>query len=503
MLHFNRKMMKVNNIKNTRNIIVAWVAMILLTLSSCSESFLDVPPQGEQAGETFWTSEADATAGVNAIYGNLRSWNNTAFPAIAIESIGADEAEKGSIANDATFLNNFDNFSVTSTDGVLGGFWEGQYQNINLCNQVIENIAAIPMDQTLKSRYIGEAKFVRAYSYFRLVRAYGGVPLRLKLAKDPAEFNIPRASVEEVYAQIEQDLNEAASVLPQSYGSTDVGRATKGTALALHAKVSMYQKKWDQVLSLTNQVMNMGYSLFPDFQDLFRINNENSSESIFEVQCEYYPAIKGASNSQYSQVQGVRTQSGYWGFNVPTQALADAFEPGDPRREGTILFVGTTTKYGDAITGASGDPVRYNGKAYVPFSTPWDNDNPRGAQQNVRVLRYAEVLLMNAEAANELNNPTQALASLEMVRARARNGNTGILPRVTTTDKAALRNAIYHERQVELGMEYDRYFDVIRQGRAAEIFGPKGWKANKNEVWPIPQNEIDLSANVLTQNPGY
>lgn len=503
MLHFNRTVMKLYNRKNTQNAMVACAAAILLMFSSCSESFLDVPPQGEQPGQTFWQTEADATAAVNSIYGNLRTWNNTAFPAIAIESLGADEAEKGSSPNDATFMNNFDNFSVTSTDGLLGGFWEGQYQNINLCNQVIENIQGIQMDQSLKSRYIGEAKFVRAYSYFRLVRAFGGVPLRLKPAKDASEFNIPRASAEEVYALIEQDLDDAAAVLPQSYGSADRGRATKGAAIALHAKAALYQKKWDQVLSFTNQVMGMGYSLFPDFQDLFRVNNENSSESIFEVQCEYYPAIKGSSNSQYAQVQGVRTQAGYWGFNVPTQTLADAFEPGDPRREGTILFVGTTTKYGDAITSVAGDPVRYNGKSYVPFSTVWDNDNPRGAQQNVRVLRYADVLLMNAEAANELNNTTQALASLELVRARARKGNNTILPAVTTTDKTALRNAIYHERQVELGMENDRYFDVIRQGRAAQVFGPKGWKAGKNEVWPIPQTEIDLSVNVLTQNPGY
>ncbi|WP_374166754.1 RagB/SusD family nutrient uptake outer membrane protein [Arcticibacter sp. MXS-1] len=494
--------MKLLNYINKRNIIIALGAMTL-SFSSCTNDFLDVDPQGKQPAQTFWKTPEDAGAGVNAIYANLRSWNNTAFPAIAIESLAADEAEKGSSPNDASFLNNFDNFSVTSTDGVLGGFWEGQYQNINLCNQVIKNIVDIQMDEALKSRYIAEAKFVRAFSYFRLVRAFGGVPLRTEPTQDPLAYNIPRASASEVYALIEKDLDDAAATLPQSYGSADIGRATKGAALAMHAKVAMYQKKWDAVLALTNQVMGMGYSLFPDFQDLFRINNENSSESIFEIQCEYYPSIAGASNSQYSQVQGVRTQSGYWGFNVPTQTLADAFEPGDTRREGTILFVGTTTKYGDAITAVAGDPVRYNGKSYVPFNTPWDNANPRGSQQNVRVLRYAEVLLMNAEAANELGNPTQALASLELVRARARKGNPNVLPPVTTTDKAALRNAIYHERQVELAMESDRYFDVVRQGRAAEVFGPKGWKANKNEVWPIPQTQIDISNNLLTQNPGY
>jgi hypothetical protein len=144
----------------------------------------------------------------------------------------------------------------------------------------------------------------------------------------------------------------------------------------------------------------------------------------------------------------------------------------------------------------------YNQKSYVPFSD-YVSGFSEGAQQNIRVMRYAEFLLMNAEENNELGNTTAALASLELVRARARAGNNTILPPVVTTDKNALRLAIWHERRVELAMEFDRYFDVIRQGRAAEIFGPKGWTAGKNEVWPIPQTEIDLSAGTLVQNPGY
>jgi hypothetical protein len=145
----------------------------------------------------------------------------------------------------------------------------------------------------------------------------------------------------------------------------------------------------------------------------------------------------------------------------------------------------------------------YNQKSYVPFNDPNNQDCNEGADQNLRVMRYAEVLLMNAEANNELGNTAAALASLEKVRARARAGNNAILPPVTITDKTALRTAIWNERRVELAMEFDRYFDVVRQGRAATVFGPLGWKANKNEVWPVPQSEIDLSAGVLTQNPGY
>ncbi|RYY38114.1 MAG: RagB/SusD family nutrient uptake outer membrane protein [Sphingobacteriaceae bacterium] len=476
-------------------------ALLILSTPACKKSFLDVPPQALEQSEQFFVTEEDATKAVNSIYANLREWKQTAFAPIAIESVPADEAEKGSSATDATFFNAYNNFTVSASEGQLNDFWLGQYQSINLCNQVIDNIPNIQMDASLRNRYIAEAKFVRAYNYFRLIRAFGDVVLRLHLPKDASEYNLPRTPKAEVWAAVEQDLTEAASVLPQNYAAADVGRATKGAALALHAKVSMYQQKWQQVFDYTNQVMGMGYSLFPNFQALFRIENENSSESVFEIQAQSLPGIAGASNSQYSQVQGVRAQSGGgWGFNVPTQALVDAFEDDDPRQNATIIFRGETTPQGDPIA-ATGDNPRYNEKSYVPFSRPFVQNE--GEDQNVRVIRYADVLLMNAEAANELGNTSQALSSLELVRARARGGNNAILPEVTTTNKDDLRDAIWHERQVELAMEFDRYFDVIRQGRGQEVFGPLGWKPNKNEVWPIPQNEIDLSAGVLTQNPGY
>ena len=477
------------------------VLSTLIFASSCKKSFLDVDPQGQQAAQQFWKTQEDATKGVNAIYANLRTWENLAFPALAIESTGSDEADKGSTPIDAPFFDLYDTFTVTSSEGSLQSFWTGQYRNINLCNQVLDNIPNISMDESLKTRYLAEAKFVRAYSYFRLVRAYGGVPLRLKVPADASEYNIPRADKATVYAQIEKDLSEAAVALPASYGASDIGRATKGAAIGMHAKVAMYQQKWNDVLSLTNQVIGMGYSLFPDFEKGFRTQNENNVESLFEVQCEFLAGNNDASNSQYSQVQGVAGEpAGGWGFNTPSAELIAAFEPGDPRKEATILFPGETTPQGDHIK-SNIINIGYNQKSYVPFGMFVSGN--QGSQQNFRVLRFADILLMNAEAANELNNTSLALTSLNKVRARARGTATGILPDVTTTDKVALRAAIYKERQVELALENDRLFDVIRQGRGAEVFGVKGFKANKNEVWPIPQTEIDLSGGLLTQNPGY
>ncbi|RYF45269.1 MAG: RagB/SusD family nutrient uptake outer membrane protein [Chitinophagaceae bacterium] len=492
-------------LRTTNNIFrrTAGVVMIagLLLPAGCAKSFLDVDPQGQQASEQFWVDQEDAVLGRNAMIANLRGWTNTAFAPIAIESMGSDEAEKGSDPGDAAFHTNYDNFTHTATEGQTLDFWKGQYQNINFANQLMDNIPAITMDEGLKARYIAEAKFVRAYSYFRLVRAFGDVPLRLNVPANSEEYNLPRAPKSEVYAQIEQDLTEAASVLPQTYPVTAVGSITKGAAVALHAKVAMYQAKWADVLSLTNEVMTMGYDLFPDYEKQFRTENENNIESIFEIQNTYLPGNCDASNSQYSQVQGVKgVRGGGWGFNVPTAELANAYETDDPRRDATIIFRGETTPQGDVID-ATGVNPRFNQKSYVPFSRYVECSE--GSEQNVRVIRFAEVLLMNAEAANETGNQALAKTSLNRVRARARGGNAAILPDVTTNEQAELRDAIWHERQIELAMEFDRFFDVIRQGRAVAIFGPKGFQAGKNELMPVPQTEIDISAGVLTQNPGY
>ncbi|OKS86954.1 RagB/SusD family nutrient uptake outer membrane protein [Mucilaginibacter polytrichastri] len=480
--------------------ITAALLVVLISAQSCKKSFLEVPVQGQTTSSTFFTTEADATAAVNSIYGGLRSFGQVAFSPLALESIPSDDAEKGSTVGDATFMNLYDTYTVTATEGQLDGFWSALYIQINLSNQVLDNVPKITMDATLKSRYLAEAKFVRAYCYFRLVRAFGGVVLRLHVPTSSDQYNVQRSTAAQVYTAIEQDLTDAAAILPATYSGSDIGRATKGAALSLHAKVAMYQKKWTDVFAYTNQVMALGYSLFPNFEQEFRIANENSSESVFEIQCASISSIADASNSQFSQVQGARQTGGGWGFNVPTSDLSNAFEAGDPRRDATILYRGETTPEGDLVLTSNPNPM-YNQKSYVPFTVPFISNE--GEAQNIRVIRYADVLLMNAEAANELGNTAQALASLEVVRARARAGNPAILPKVTTTDQTALRTAIWNERRYELAMESDRYFDVIRQGRGTAVFGPKGWKANKNEVWPIPQDEIDLSQGLLTQNPGY
>lgn len=490
------------------------VSVIILTGSllmvGCSKSWTNSQDAlvGQPDAKSFWAN-ADADAALRAttaLYTNLRAWNNTAFASAAIEGLGSDDEEKGSVPNDATFLNMYNDFTADPTEGQGDSFWQGQYQNINFCNQVIDNVPNITMDENLKSRYIAEAKFIRALSYFRLERAFGNIPLVLKLPTTPNELNPTQSTPADVWAAIEKDLDDAAAVLPVSYDAANVGRATKGAALALHAKAALYQQKWADVVTFTNDVTGLGvYSLFPDFYAMFRIANENSVESIFEIQCNYVSGNGGLSNSQYSQIRGNRDAGVGWGFDVPTQSLVDAFETGDPRLQATIMFAGSTTPSGDVVPAPqAGAPSMYNMKSYVPF--PLALTTNQGADQNVRMLRYADVLLMNAEANAQLNNTDDALASLEKVRARARAlsadpANT--LPEITTTNKDELLAAILHERRVELALENERYFDLIRTGNAATVLGPLGWKAGKNEFWPIPQTEIDNSGGVLKQNPGY
>jgi hypothetical protein len=478
-----------------------------ILIAGCTKSFLNREGAGTVNATQFWKTQADATAANAAMYADLHSYNELAFPAIAIESMGSDDVTKGSVPTDATFMNEYITFTVTPGEGQLEGFWSGVYGNINFANQILTNVPGISMDASLKARYLAEAEFIRAYDYFRLVRAFGAVPLRLHPPAGAADYNLARTPVATVYAQIEADLTAAAAVLPTTYSATDIGHVTKGAALALHAKVAMYEKKWSDVLTYTNQVTALGvYSLFPDYEKLFRTQNKNSTESIFEIQNALIPNEPSESNSQYSQVQMPRVTepAGGWGFNDPSPNLIAEFESGDPRLAATVIYTGQTTAEGDMIDASAPDPY-YNYKSYVPFGEYVSGFN-QGCQQDFMVLRYADVLLMNAEANANLGNTAAALASLEMVRARAREGNAAILPPVTTTDQATLINDIWHERRVELAMEFDRHYDVIRQGRGAAVFGAiagSHYTAGKSEVWPIPQNEIDLSAGTLTQNPGY
>lgn len=462
----------------------------MLTIS-CNEDFLNIKPEDKVEAENFFQTQDDAVQSVSAIYANLRAWRLGGFAPLIL-TIAGDDAEKGSSAGDAAFFNDINNFTYTSSAFIINDYWSGQFYGINLCNQTITNIPNITMDEALKTRLLAEARFLRAHHYFNLVKAFGGVPIFDGLPADQ-NYNIPRNTKQEVYDFIIEDLQFAESNLPTNYGSTDIGRATKGAAKGYLAKVNMYLGNWPQVLAYTNEVMGMGYDLLPDFNSVFRIENENSIESIFEVQATFISGNCDVSNSQYAQIQGVRGQFG-WGFNVPTQELSDSFEAGDLRRDATIIYRGETTPEGDYIN-LVGDNPMYNQKSYVPSGLI--GNCSEGSEQNIRVMRFAEILLMNAEAANETGNSSLALTSINKIRTRA-----GLTP-LGTLSQTDMRNAIWKERRSELAMEGDRFLDLVRQGNAGTVLGPLGFTTGKNELFPIPAQSISLSNGVLVQNPGY
>ena len=474
--------------------------VIVLGATACTD-VLDRSPQGEYTLENFFQSEEQAVQSVNAVYNQLRQWETHVFSFIGMTDIVSDDSDKGSTTSDGFFLQEVDQFTYTPSNVAPAGVWSGYYTGIFRANLAINRIPDVPeMNEDLRQRLIAEASFLRAYYYFNLVRWFGGVPLILQ--PFPDDFEIPRASAEEVYAQIEADLNFAMDNLPASYGGTDVGRVTSGAATGMLAKVALTRMNYERAAELALDVINSGrYELYPNFDGIFRMEGENSSESLFEIQAAAFEI--GGGGSQYNEVQGVRGVPNLgWGFNRPSDDLIAEFERGDPRREATILYVGEVLPDGSGIVeGDAGiDGERFNQKAWVP-EHPGTNGNGPG---NIRILRYADVLLIAAEALNEIGRQDEALMYLNMVRERARGG-ANVLPDVTTIDQGELRNAIWHERRVELALEQHRWFDLVRTNRSFEVMQPlrPNFTQNKNELFPIPQVEIDLSEGALQQNPGY
>ncbi len=477
---------------------------LLLFANSCADEVLDREPKVDFTLESFFETEEHAMLATNATYNHLRDWSVHVFSFIGMTDIVSDDATKGSFPADANFLQEIDDFTFTSANGAPAGVWNGYYTGIFRANLAIERIPDVPeMDETLRARLIAENKFLRGYFYFNLVRWFGELPLVTE--PFPNEFEIPRSSVDAIYTQIITDMNDAIVDLPPSYSGADLGRVTSGAAKAMLGKVYLTRGNFQESERLLMELIQSNqYDLFPNYALLFRPEGENSVESIFEVQA---TALEGTNDggSQYNEVQGVRgTPNLGWGFNRPSDDLIRAFEPGDPRREATVLSVGEILPDGSDIVQDNPNIIgeRYNQKAWVP-EHPGGNGNGPG---NIRILRYADVLLMAAEALNENGKAADALIYLNQVRARARGSNTSILPDVTTTNQGELRQRIWQERRVELALEQHRWFDLVRQGRAEEVMlavGKTQFRSPKNLLFPIPRLEILLSNGALTQNPGY
>lgn len=484
----------------------------LLVIASCKKDFLDRQPLGRFIDDDIPAGSFDSK--IFATYALLRAggFNNHLY--LAIHSFRSDEAEKGSSTSDGADQGlMYDEFQYNKTNGGIQEYWTAHYALIIAANAIISDIDSLQATDAPTLINKAEAKFMRAFSYWHLVRTFGQVPkIDFKITA-AAQVNKPKASVNEIFALIDADLQEATSMLPITWADPQYnGRLTKGAAMTLQIKAQLWRKNWAGALNAAKGVIALNrYSLVSNYGSQFRLTGENGPESIFEIQAFYTPTQD--LGIIYANVQGVRGAGQWdlgWGWNAPTAKLVNEFESGDVRRVETILYSGQVDPlYGENVPAFPTVPRLYwNKKIYTNPADRLANNNRFGRWMNQRILRYADVLLMAAEAANELGgaaNTTDALAWLELVRKRARGTSTTILPPVTTTDQAALRTAIQHERFVEFGMEGERFWDLVRWGIDVTVLPASGSPAYlpKHRLLPIPQAEIDKSGGILIQNPDY
>lgn len=482
-------------------------ALSALFFTACQDDFLDVNPT--QAIPTtdveLYNSDSGAKSFVTSIYSKFLDWDMSSFGWIGLASITSDDADKGSSPGDGgTDKDVLDALSYNSSNPSAESNFVAQYDGINRCNQALSIIPKLDKaDPALRDRLMGEAKFLRAFMYFTLVKCYGGVPivdhLQSPTSEEDKKMLLTRKPVAEVYTFIEKDLADAIAVLPNKsvYTADEKERASVGAAYALLAKVSLYQKKWQQVVDNCNKIT--GYGLNPSYAKMFRLEGENDVESLFEING--HGAVPTRGIQGYSNVQGARGAGGWgWGFNTPSQSLLDAYEAGDVRKDATIIFRNSTL-YDGRVVPATVENAMYNFKAYSSsFTDAWETD------ANIKYLRYGEVLLMKAEALNELGQTPQAIPLLNEIRHRAGLGDT------PATSQAAVRTAIWKERRVELAFEFDRFFDLVRTGQAKAAFAadkneffPNGrtFTEGKNELFPIPATFIIQANGMSEQNPGY
>lgn len=469
---------------------LALILSVLVFATSCS-GFLDEDSREKvEAGDDKVYTPQEILTGV---YGMFNDWAY-AFSFLGVTEIISDNADKGSSPGDpGSDKDVLDALTFTTSSGSVKEMWSYWYTSVGRATQSIKYTQEYGLaDKDMEARLIGEAKFLRALNYFYLVRGWGAIPIQ--------EHDLTvRVPVEDVYGYIEADLLDAISKLPlrSEYNSADLGRATEGAARGLLAKTYLYQKNWTEAFNYADTVIRSGeYGLLPNYIDAFKSDAQyhNSKESLFEFQAKASDASIAQGVKQYSQTQGARGDTGWgWGFNTPSQSLLNAYNAaGDTqRRDATIIFRNSTL-YDGRIVGST-ENERYNYKAYSS-SAPGSDQNDR----YVLYLRYAEILLIKAEAANELGRTSDALAALNEVRSRVG------LADVTTTDQTALRQAIWNERRLELAMEHDRWFDLIRTGQAATAMAADGktFVVGKHELLPIPNEQL-IQTPGLGQNPNW
>ena len=495
--------------------------LLALTLDGC-KNYLDEQLLGNYSDGAFYKTQAQAILAINAAYTPL-TFSSDRNRLWVFGDVASDDAAKGGDPGDQADIGLIDDFQIYPSNGPVESQWGEMYEGIYRCNQILARVPAINMSATVQNRILGEARFLRALYYFYLVNIYGPIPLLLE-PKNADQLQITQSPVATIYEQaIEPDLQEAIKNLPAAYTGADVGRATRGAATALLAKAYLYEKKWQLAATTAAQVQAIGnYSLLPVFSQNFDQTHKNSVETVFAVQ--HLTGQVPFTGNRLNQWFAPRPNENGYFFNAPTAGFVNEFEKTsagvvDPRLDYTVGRAGKNWVNGQPFDPAW-SPTGYLTKkheqplAEIPPSTKGDGN------LNYVAIRFADVLLWQAEALNELGRPAEALPLLNQVRKRARESYlndpslstpvsgtpgsgtavatipAGLLPDVTNTSQSSLRDAIYHERRVELGQEFHRFFDLMRWGKdyAQNALRDKtSFKYDVNRYFPIPQSERDTN----------
>ena len=470
-----------------------YIVILLLAIgffTSCND-FLNEQLKVEYTSSNFYTTPENATAAVNGIYNSL--YGNTLW---IFGDVGSDDAVKGGNPGDQPGIVGIDDFTATSDNGVLITFWQATYETIARANNAIFYISPMKIDATLRNRLVGEAKFLRAYSYFNLVNIFGKVPLKLEPQITSATINVGLSEVATLYAQIEKDLTEAAAVLPPSYAS-EKGRVTKGAAYGMLAKTDLYEKKYPECLTNIQALENLNqYKLLTNYANLFKAGAEDSTEVIFGLRFINSTVTPGnILNVDFSP----SIEGGYY-FDAPTQIYVNAFTDStllrtvDPRLDASVGRDGkpwfNNTKFSSSWSPATGYLVKkYNENSI--YTNPQDLKTLVPKDRSTvpyHYMRYADILLMKAEALNESGGVGAAI-ELNKVRGRANLAPT------TAINQSDLRTIIMNERRKELGFEFHRFFDLMRWGQtiAEAALGPNFKWTQPRFYFPIPQTEVDTN----------
>lgn len=477
------------------------IALLGFSFSSCSD-FLEQNPQTDLSENDFYKTADDILSAVNGVYSSLQEGDIYGNWYVFGE-IPSDNT-RNQLSGSVTTQNEFDQFYIDTQNSMIANFWKAAYKVINRTNTVLGRIDGIEINTELANRYKLECKFIRALMYFNLVRVYGDVPLVLKEISISESYDILREPKENVYNQIIADLKEAQD-LPVSYSTAEDGRATQGAAKALLANVYMTLHKYAEAETILAEIINSGrYSLLENtpgslnidgYKNVFSPVNHNSKEGIFEIQFlkgGYGEGSNYANNfAPENSGTNVVAVGGTGGNNIPEMDIYNAYEEGDLRRDFSMSL-----GYYDNRKNNEWVESRYVCKF---MDVPYQNND---ASNNYPVIRYADVILMYAEALNQNGKTAEACKYLNMTRRRGFGYQTTETSPVDlqTTDKAQFALMVEQERRVELAFENHRWFDLIRTGRAVEVMRSKGFSLNEtNLICPIPQKQIDVNPK-LTQN---